>query len=281
MGSGLVFASAIGSQLHAAESQSIFTTMGVGAPFEKSGMLKDAGAGFLTQGVGDFLVPDQSDEKFAANLEALKTSKLPVLACNGFIRPKNLRAVGADVNHEGILEWSEVAFRRLAQIGGKFIVFGSSSARELRDGWPKEKANEQFITLLKKLGPLAEAHGVTVILEQLRKEECNFINHLSEAAALIRAAEHPNIRLLADLYHMASVGDTPDDLTAAADVLVYMEIAEKAERTAPGVKGDDFRPYFKALKKIGFKGPINIEGRWQDDQITAAFREISRQAAEA
>lgn len=281
MGSGLVLASAIGGQLHAAESQSIFTTMGVGAPFEKSGMLKDAGAGFLTQGVGDFLVPDQSDEKFAANLEALKTSKLPVLACNGFIRPKNLRAVGADVNHEGILEWSEVAFRRLAQVGGKFIVFGSSSARELRDGWPKEKANEQFITLLKKLGPLAEAHGVTVILEQLRKEECNFINHLSEAAALIRSAEHPNIRLLADLYHMACVGDTPDDLAAAADVLVYMEIAEKAERTAPGVKGDDFRPYFKALKKIGYKGPINIEGRWQDKQIQTAFQEIKRQAAEA
>ena len=104
------------------------------------------------------------------------------------------------------------------------------------------------------MAPLAEAHGITVAIEQLRAEECNYINHIGEGAALIRAAGHPNIRLLADLYHMAVMGDTPADLKAAMDVAVHVEIAEKNGRTVPGVNGDDFRPFFRVLREANYQG---------------------------
>jgi sugar phosphate isomerase/epimerase len=206
---------------------------------------------------------------------------LPILACNGFIRPAELRCVGPNANHESILKWSDVAFRRLKQAKGKFIVFGSAGARQVPDGWPKDKANEQFVALLKQLGPLAEAQGLVVAVEQLRAEECNYINHLSEGAALIRAAGHPNVRMLADLYHMACGGDTPADLKAAMDVVVHVEIAEKAGRTVPGVSGDDFRPYFRVLKESNYRGAVSIEGKWTATDIGPAFQEIAKQAAEA
>ncbi len=226
-------------------------------------------------------MPDRADDVFAKNLEKLAASPLPVLACNSFIRPPHLRCVGLEANHDQVLAWSETAFRRLKQAGGKFIVFGSSKARELRDGWPREKADVQFIALLKRMGPLAEKHGVIVVVEQLRAKECNYINRLGEAAALIRAAGHPSVRLLADLYHMACGGDTPADLKAAMDLVAHVEMAEKTERSVPGVKGDDFRPYFRVLRESGYQGAINIEGRGTDEQIGAAFREIAHQAAGA
>jgi sugar phosphate isomerase/epimerase len=263
----------------AAETGKLFSTMGLAGPLERAAVFKAAGAEFLTLGTGDFLMPDKPDEAFAKNLEKLAASPLPVLACNGFIRPAHLRCVGPDANHPLILEWAETAFRRLKQAKGRFIVFGSSGARKIPDGWPREKADEQFVALLKSLGPLAEKHSVTVALEQLQISECNYINRIAEAASLIRSAGHPHIRLLADLHHMARGGDTPDDLKAAMDVVVHVEIAEKEKRSYPGVAGDDFRPFFRVLREAGYHGAINIEGKGTDDQLAPAFQEISRQSA--
>jgi sugar phosphate isomerase/epimerase len=259
----------------------LFRAMGIAAPLDKAADLKAQGAEFLTASVGDFLVPDQPEEAFEKNLAKLAASPLPILACNGFIRPAHLHCTGADANHDLILEWADTSFRRLKKAGGKLIVFGSSGSRNLRDGWPKEKADEQFISLLKRMGPLAEAQGVTVTVEQLQSKECNYINHIAEGAAIIRAAAHPNIRLLADLYHMAVMGDTPADLKAAMDVVVHMEIAEKATRSVPGVDGDDFRPFLRVLRESGYQGAISIEGKWSGQQASAAFKEIAKQAAEA
>jgi sugar phosphate isomerase/epimerase len=259
----------------------LFSAMGMAVALPRAAMLKSAGAGFLTLGTGDFLVPDKGDDVFAANLEMLAASPLPLLACNGFIRPPELRCVGADANHDDVLKWADTAFRRLKQAKGRFIVFGSSNARKLRDGWPKDKADAQFVSLLKRMGPLAEAQGVTVVVEQLQASECNYINRIGEAAALIRTAGHPHVRVLADLFHMMRGGDTPEDLKTAMDVVAHIEIAEKRERTVPGVDGDDFRPFFRVLKAAAYHGAISIEGKGNDDQLAAAFATIAKQAAEA
>jgi sugar phosphate isomerase/epimerase len=263
-----------------APQKTLFSAMGIAAPLDKAAALKAAGAEFLTESVGSFLVPDKDEAEFEKNLAKLAASPLPILACNGFIRPANLHCVGPDANHDLILTWAETTFRRMKKANGKIIVFGSAGARKIPDGWPKEKAEAQFIALLKRLGPLAEAQGITVTVEQLRAEECNFINRIGEGAALIRAAGHPNIRMLADLYHMASGGDTPADLKAAMDVVVHVEIAEKKGRTVPGISGDDFRPYFRVLREANYQGAVSIEGKWEPAQIAPAFKEIAKQAEE-
>jgi sugar phosphate isomerase/epimerase len=131
------------------------------------------------------------------------------------------------------------------------------------------------------MGKLAEKHEITVVVEQLRATECNFINRIQRGATLIRAAGHPNVRLLADLYHVATMGDTPADLQAAMDVVAHVEIAEKETRSYPGVHGDDFRPFFKVLRAAGCSGAISIEGKGEPAQVAPAFAEIIKQAAEA
>jgi sugar phosphate isomerase/epimerase len=92
--------------------------------------------------------------------------------------------------------------------------------------------------------------------------------------------DDPNVRLLADLYHMAKEGDTPADLKAAVDLLVHVEIAEKEGRTYPGVKGDDFRPFFRVLRDAGYAGAVSIEGRGKPEQLATAIQEIKKQAAD-
>lgn len=57
-----------------------------------------------------------------------------------------------------------------------------------------------------------------------------------------------------------------------------VEIAEAAGRTAPGVKGQDFSPYFDALRAGGYQGPIEIEGKWDIEQVAPAIATIRQQA---
>lgn len=261
------------------EAAQLFTQVGTtGAP-GRAADLKAQGIHFMTGSTSDFLVPDKGDDVFVKNLEALRACPLPMLVCNGFIRPKHLRCVGKEANHNEVLAWAEICFRRLAQAGGKFIVFGSGGARQLRDGWTVEQADPQFVALLKRMGPLAEKHGIMVVVEQLNTKECNYINRIEHSARLIREAGHPNVRILADLYHMAMDGDTPEDLRKAMDVVAHIEIAEKKGRAYPGIGGQDFTPFFKVLKEAGYKGAINIEGKGKTEQLAKAIETIREQEA--
>ena len=90
----------------APEPGALFSAVGIAAPLDRAAELKSAGVDFLTLSTGDFLVPDQADEVFAAHLAKLKAAPLPVLACNGFIRPAHLRCVGPEANHDLVLEWA-------------------------------------------------------------------------------------------------------------------------------------------------------------------------------
>ena len=98
---------------------------------------------------------------------------------------------------------------------------------------------------------------------------------------VVAATNHPNIRVLADLFHMARMGDTPADLTAAMPWVGVVELAENKDRTLPGVAGDDFRPCFAALAAGGYRGRIDIEGNGTKAQLANAFATVRRQATEA
>lgn len=265
----------------AAPARRIFTALGVATSLQRAAEVKECGADYLLESTTGFLMPDEPEAKFEESLAVAVTSPLPVLGTNGFLRHPRLRCTGPDADHPAVLAFADIAFRRLQRAGGRLIVFGSAGARRIPAGYPKEKADEQFTALLRAMAPLAAARGVTVAIELLRAQECNYLTRLGEVAAIIAAVDHPNVRALADFYHMAVMGDTPADLARALPLIGMLEIAEQETRSAPGVAGDDFRPWFRELARAGYSGPMTIEGRWDLPQLRAAFAEIRRQEADA
>ena len=81
---------------------------------------------------------------------------------------------------------------------------------------------------------------------------------------------------------MLKDGESPSSIERAKGYVVYCEVAERDGRTPPGVHGDDFRPYFAALKKIGYDGKIMIECRWDDisTQGVPAYENLSKQVSD-
>jgi sugar phosphate isomerase/epimerase len=266
--------------LRAAAPRPLFTGVGITAQIERAAELKACGADFIVESVARFLVPDQPDAGFEPWRERAARSPLPVLGCNSFLRDPRLRCTGPDADHPRVLAFAETAFRRLRSVGGEYVVFGSNTARQLPEGWPKARGDEQFTALLRAMGPLAARHGIMVGVEAQQASECNYLNHLDEVVAVVAAADQPAIRVLADIFHMMRMGDTPADLARAMPWVGVVELAENANRTLPGVAGDDFRPYFAALAAGGYSGRLDLEGNGTPEQIKTAFTTIARQVAE-
>ncbi len=237
-----------------------------------------AGLDYLEANVFKFLMPEQSDEDFAPNAELAKTLVPPIYSANGFY-PGDIRLTGPDAETERAIQYANTAIRRAAQIGMKVLVLGSGRARAIPEGFDRAEAEAQFIALLKGMAPAAEQYDVLIAIEPLQLSECNFINLVTEGAEIARKTGSSHICVLADFYHMARMNEGAEAIVAAADKLVHCHIAECRQRTAPGVDGDDFTPYFRALKEIGYTGRISFECRWDDisAQLPEAVRVMKEQ----
>jgi len=146
----------------------------------------------------------------------------------------------------------------------KYIVFGSRGSRKIEESWNKEKAGPQLIRLLSRMAPVAGKYGIVIVLEPLNTQEVNFINSLGEGSAIVKKVNHPNLRLLVDIYHMLKEDEPAGEIVKYGKLLKHCHIAEKEVRSAPGIKGDNFVPYLEALRKIRYSGGISLECRWND-----------------
>jgi sugar phosphate isomerase/epimerase len=278
-GTGFIFTRCSASRV-ASNAGNFLDKIGVSTGIANNGILLAAGYSFVEENVRGFLVPTEADSVFEQKLALLKQSKLPVEACNSFL-PGNLKCVGPSPLHEDILKFGETAFRRAQMAGVKTIVFGSGGARAIPEGFSRDEARNQFISLCKQLAPFAKKYDVVISLEPLNTKECNFINSVAEGGEIVKAVNHENFRLLADIYHMLMENESPANITKYGDLLYHTHIAEKTGRTAPGVNNDDFTPYFRALKDVKYKGRMAIECSWKNlgDQAASALKVMRTQLA--
>jgi sugar phosphate isomerase/epimerase len=256
--------------------------IGVVQNIENDSLLRAFGYRYLVENTSKFLSPRTvSEEQFQEKLAIIKRSRVPLYACNIFI-PGDLKVVGPSVNENAVLEYVEKVFQRAQQAGLTMIIWGSGGSRRIPDGFDRQKAKGQFISIAKKIAATASKYNIILALENLNTAEVNFITTVKEALEIVKAVDHKNLRLCTDLYHMLKENESPDVIAAAKDYVVYCELAEKEGRTPPGVHGDNFRPYFSALKKIGFKGKVVIECNWGniETQGDAAYRAVKKQLAE-
>jgi sugar phosphate isomerase/epimerase len=222
--------------------------------------ISGVGYNYVESNVG-YLMPNKSDAEFQAHLDEIKRTKAKIISCTSFI-PGALKIVGHETKHEEALVWAETVFRRAQMIKIPYIVFGSGGARKVPDGFDKQKATQQFIDFCKKLAPLAKKYKVTVVIEPLNTSETNLINSLEEGVKIVEAVNHPNIQLLCDIYHMMRDNEPASEIVKYGRYIKHCHIAEKDGRTSPGVNREDFKPYFRALKQIKYKGCLSIECSW-------------------
>jgi sugar phosphate isomerase/epimerase len=275
-----LFSVAIAS-LHA-QSKRVVPEIGVVNDIENDSLLHSFGYRYVVESTNKILSPrNVSNQQFRDQLQIIKKLRVPLFATNLFI-PGDLKVVGPNVNEQAVLTYVEIVLQRAQEANLKMIIWGSGGSRGVPEGFDRAKAKEQFISIAKKIAALAEKYNITLALENLNRSECNFINCITEALEIVKAVDHKNLRLCIDLYHMAKEAESPANIATTKKYVVYCEVAEKENRTPPGVHGDDFTPYFTALKKINYAGKIVIECRWENiaTQGGSAYQALRKQLDE-
>jgi sugar phosphate isomerase/epimerase len=126
----------------------------------------------------------------------------------------------------------------------------------------QERLDAMLLEQLPELGNEARKRNVQLLLEPVNRSESEYLNRVGHAADLCRRLAHPNVGLTADFYHMQiEESDIPGALSGAGPYLKLVHVAEAVTRTEPGSGPMDFRPGFAALKRMGYRGFIELECR--------------------
>lgn len=109
------------------------------------------------------------------------------------------------------------------------------------------------------LARAAARHGTTLLLEPLNRYESDCINTLAEGAALIARSGAPNLRLLADCFHMnIEERSIAVALRRAGGLVGHIHFVD-SNRRAAGAGHIDFAAVGRALREIAYAGYLSAE----------------------
>ena len=130
------------------------------------------------------------------------------------------------------------------------------------DGADPAEQDEVAIENLTLAAAAAEKAGATVLVEAINSVDVPAFPIDSSAAAIAVLDKVPaaNVAFLADLYHLAMMGeDLADTLSAYRDRIAHVQIADVPGRGAPGTGTLDFGPLLAQLAAQGYAGSVGLE----------------------
>ena len=241
---------------------------------KETALLKSVGYDFFEWGVGAAFDPTKGAEWWKRQRDLILAQPVPLRSCNGFI-PGTFRLTGPAADHEPALRYAETALRRAEEAGVKTVVFGSGGARNVpgdflaadaKDRPDTERGRDQYRDFCAALcRRVADLKTVAVVIEPLRPNESNIVNYVWQGLQICEEVASPHLAQLADIFHMMMGHESADSIRQAGVRLRHCHIASYGTRSFPGSEPETvgrLRPYFNALKAIGYSGGVSCECGW-------------------
>ncbi len=231
---------------------------GICTGVENAAVAKQAGWDFVEENVQVLLQGTISQSQWKG-LEKTRNAALKIPAANCLV-PGGIKITGPDASIDKLQDYMTHILRRAQRVGMNILVFGSGGARNIPDGFSREKARKQIVEFIRMSAPIAAEYGVTLVAEHLNKSECNVINSVAEAMTYVKEVNHPNFQCLVDSYHFWLEDEPLQSLRDAMPWIKHVHLADKEGRVPPGESGKaDYRPFFKVLKEGNYAGLISVE----------------------
>jgi D-psicose/D-tagatose/L-ribulose 3-epimerase len=177
------------------------------------------------------------------------------------VSPKGLHATSPDAAQRG-RSWLHI--RRLidlcADLGaGGVMVLGSPRQRATSGGLSRGDATHHLVDGLVSVAPQAGERSVIILLEALPRAQCDVVTSLDEAAAIVRAINHPAIRTMFDSHNAIDEAAPHGALVDRHfDLIRHVHVNEMDGRH-PGTGTYDFKPVLEVLRRRGYAGWISLE----------------------
>lgn len=180
--------------------------------------------------------------------------------CAEFIEP------GDEKNHSAYEESLKKAIGYAKRMNCGTLI---AQAGWVMDEIPFVKHRQNIIKLFRRVAPMAEQEGITLVIEPLNKLVDHPTYHLSsswDAFGLAGEVGSPNVKILFDIYHQQiTEGNLISNITEHIDRIGHFHAAGNPGRNEI-TKGEIcYRNVFTAIKKAGYKGYVGLEYMTQDD----------------
>jgi hydroxypyruvate isomerase len=137
----------------------------------------------------------------------------------------------------------------------------------------RQDQHESIVEGLKRGAAVAEAHGITLIVEPIntlaKVEPLNptgdnhadyFLDTTREAVEIIRKVDSPFVKVLYDLYHAQIMeGNLIETIREHIAQFAHIHVADVPGRQEPGTGEIHFGNVFRAIAATGYQGYIGME----------------------
>ncbi len=241
--------------------RNMFMKFGMCLELEKLKKSKEYGADYAE--VNCCQVYSLGNSEFVKLKKHIADENIVTYSCNGLV-PADVRLTG-DVKLDKIREYAKISFDRLAELGVTLLVFGSSAAKNVPEGFSFEKAWDQLYEVGAIFSDVAAQNGQTVAVEPLNRFEVNIVNTIEDAASYAKAVNRDNFKILADFYHVNKNEEPLSDIVKYKDLLVHTHIASKERYVITASDRDFTASCLNTLKEAGYNGGVSFEGLGSDD----------------
>lgn len=238
-------------------------------PLDRAADFQAAGADYIEAQ----LVPMQleDDARFAEARARLRDLPLPALAMS-YLFPHDVRVVGEQVDEARNRRYFERVVAVLALAGARTVVFGSGWTRNVPEGWAPARAEAQFLHTLGWCADALQGTGTTLVIEPLNRRESNLCNSVADGVRLARQLNRPEVRGLADFYHMDEEHEPLRTLREQNGWIAHIHLADTGRLNPGSGTGDmayDYPEFFGHLKAAGYTGLMSCECGVQGEPLTA------------
>ncbi len=238
-------------------------------------------AASLKEGLVDYVelnlnqLAAMSEDEFKETKALLASTGVPAEVTNCFF-PGTIRLCGKDRNMETIREYSKSALERAALLGVHINVLGSGGVRRALEDENLQDCKKQVDEVCCMLGDIARDFESTVVLEPLNRSETNIINTVSEGAETVKRLNHPNILLLADIYHVETEKEPLSVIAENKDLIRHIHIANPEGRLFPMEKDNyNYECVKSALHSASYDLRISIEGKPTGEFVSDAEESLA------
>ncbi len=143
-----------------------------------------------------------------------------------------LNVFGTVQVQQEMLDYLGVVCRIGAGLGATRLVFGSPKCRD-RGTISDDEAAAAALPFFRSLGDIAASHGVTICLEPNPPAYgSNFMTTSDDTAQIVRAVDHPAIRMQFDTGALSMNDEDPESvLSAHADLIGHVHASEPHLKT--------------------------------------------------
>lgn len=127
------------------------------------------------------------------------------------------------------------------------------------DGVEPRAQDELALVNLASAAEAAAGIGAQLVLEPLSGANRYPLRTVADALAVLDALGRDNVRLLADLYHLAVNGDDLAALPKHIDRIGHVQIADAPGRHQPGTGSLDLAGHLTDLETAGYAGYVGVE----------------------